>query len=143
NFVLFDLLGGDLQTSANTSPLNLITNTLSPLNSIVSRGWNGYYSSLYQVNNVIDICNKLEVSPVRNKTLGEAYYFRALNYYNLVSRWGDVPLLYENTLDKPTRTAKAEVWGFIEKNLEEAAKLLSTSDSYYYVSADAVTALQA
>ncbi len=143
NFILFDLLGGDLQTSANTSPLNLITSTLSPLNSVISRGWNGYYSSLYQVNNVIDICNKQEASAIRNKTLGEAYYFRALNYYNLIARWGDVPLLYENTLDKPTRTAKAEVWDFIEQNLEEASKLLSTADSYYYVSADAVTALQA
>ncbi|MVZ67376.1 RagB/SusD family nutrient uptake outer membrane protein [Sphingobacterium sp. DK4209] len=143
NFILFDLLGGDLQTSANTSALNLITSTLSPLNSVISRGWNGYYSSLYQVNNVVDICNKQEASAIRNKTLGEAYYFRALNYYNLIARWGDIPLLYENTLDKPTRTAKAEVWDFIEQNLEEASKLLSTADSYYYVSADAVTALQA
>lgn len=143
NFILFDLLGGDLQTSANTSPINLITSLLSPLNSVVSRGWNGYYSSLYQVNNVIDICNKQEASAIRNKTLGEAYYFRALNYYNLITRWGDVPLLPENTLEKPFRTAKAEVWGFIEQNLTEAAKLLTTADSYYYVSADAITALQA
>ncbi|WP_149525905.1 RagB/SusD family nutrient uptake outer membrane protein [Sphingobacterium hotanense] len=143
NFILFDLLGGDLQTGANASPLNLITSTLSPLNSVISRGWNGYYSSLYQVNNVIDICNKQEASAVRNKTLGEAYYFRALNYYNLVTRWGDVPLLYENTLDKPFRTAQADVWAFIEQNLKESSNLLSVADSYYYVSADAITALQA
>lgn len=143
NFILFDLLGGDLQTGANSSPINLINSTLSPLNSIVSRGWNGYYSSLYQVNNVLSICLAQPESAVRNLTMGEAYYFRALNYYNLITRWGDVPLLAENTLEKPFRAPKGEVWAFIESNLIEAAKYLSTSKSYYYVSADAVKALQA
>ncbi|WP_270090332.1 RagB/SusD family nutrient uptake outer membrane protein [Sphingobacterium sp. SYP-B4668] len=143
NFILFDLLGGDLQGGANSSPINLINSTLSPLNAVVSRGWNGYYSSLYQVNNVLSICLAQPESAIRNLTLGEAYYFRALNYYNLVTRWGDVPVLPENTLEKPFRAPKAEVWAFIESNLTEAAKYLSTSKSYYYVSADAVTALQA
>ncbi len=143
NFILFDLLGGDLQGGANSSPINLINSTLSPLNAVVSRGWNGYYSSLYQVNNVLSICLAQPESAIRNLTLGEAYYFRALNYYNLVTRWGDVPVLPENTLEKPFRAPKVEVWAFIESNLSEAAKYLSTSKSYYYVSADAVTALQA
>ncbi|WP_164108395.1 MULTISPECIES: RagB/SusD family nutrient uptake outer membrane protein [Sphingobacterium] len=143
NFIIFDLLGGDLQTGANSSPLNLINATLSPLNSIVSRGWNGYYSSLYQVNNVLSICLAQPESSLRNLTLGEAYYFRALNYYNLITRWGGVPVLPGNTLDKPFRTPKEQVWAFIETNLIEAAKYLTTSKSYYYVSADAVKALQA
>lgn len=143
NFILFDLLGGDLQGGENSSPINLINSILSPLNSIVSRGWNGYYSSLYQVNNVIAVCLSQPESAIRNVTLGEAYYFRALNYYNLLTRWGDVPLLPVNTLDKPFRAPKDEVWEFIETNLTEAAKYLSSSKNYYYVSLDAVIALQA
>ncbi len=143
NFILFDLLGGDLQGGANTSPLNLINSILSPLQSIVSRGWNGYYSSLFQVNNIIATCNDLPEGSVRNLALGEAYYFRALTYYSLMTRWGDVPLLRENTLEKPFRTPKEEVWQFIEENLSEAAKYLGDAQSYYYVSKDAVTALQA
>ncbi|NGM60887.1 RagB/SusD family nutrient uptake outer membrane protein [Sphingobacterium sp. SGG-5] len=143
NFILFDLLGGDLQGGANTSPLNLINSILSPLQSIISRGWNGYYSSLYQVNNIIATCEDLPESATRNLALGEAYYFRALTYYNLVTRWGDVPLLRENTLEKPFRAPKEEVWQFIEENLVEAGKLLGDAQSYYYVSKDAVTALQA
>lgn len=143
NFILFDLLGGDLQGGANNSPINLINSILSPLNSIVTRGWDGYYSSLYQVNNVLSVCLDQPQSEIRNLTLGEAYYFRALNYYNLVSRWGDVPLLDVNTLDKPFRAPKEEVWSFIESNLSEASKYLSASKNYYYVSLDAVTALQA
>ncbi len=143
NFILFDLLGGDLQGGANTSPLNLINSILSPLQSIIGRGWNGYYSSLFQVNNIIATCEDLPESAMRNLALGEAYYFRALTYYSLVTRWGDVPLLRENTLEKPFRAPKEEVWQFIEENLVEAAKYLGDAQSYYYVSKDAVTALQA
>lgn len=143
NFILFDLLGGDLQTGANSSPINLITSILSPLNGTVVSGWNGYYSALYQVNNVMTIAQGLPETATRNLTLGEAHYFRALNYYNLVTRWGDVPLLRNNSLEKPSRTPQAEVWSFIEEDLQEARKYLNTSQSYYYVSIDAVTALQA
>lgn len=143
NFILFDILGGDLQSGANSSAINLINSVLSPLHTVVSTGWNGYYSALYQVNNVISICNSLPEGTIRNTTLGEAYYFRAFIYYSLVTRWGDVPLLRENTLEKPSRTPSAEIWTFIEENLTEASKYLGTSNSYYYVSDDAVTALQA
>lgn len=143
SFILFDLLGGDIQGGANTSPLNLINTILSPLNSMITTSWNGYYGSLYQVNNVISICEGLPQSTSRNLALGEAYYFRALTYYNLVTRWGDVPLLRENTLEKPFRTPKAEVWQSIEDDLVESSKYLGDAQSYYYVSKDAVTALQA
>lgn len=142
SFILFDLLGGDIHTASN-APIDLINNILSPLNSMVAGGWNGYYSALFQVNNVIGICETMEASANRNKTLGEAHYFRALMYYNLVTRWGAVPVLKKNTLEKPSRDPVAEVWKFIEEELNTALSLLSTSTNYYYVSADAATALKA
>lgn len=141
-FITFDILGGTLASSSG-NPLDIINSTLSPLNSIVAVSWNGYYSALFQVNNIISICENLPASEVRNRTLGEAYYFRALLYFNLVTRWGDVPILRKNTLDKPFRNTVTDVWAFVEENLTLAAGLLNTSVSYYYVSADAVTALRA
>ncbi|WP_018630669.1 RagB/SusD family nutrient uptake outer membrane protein [Niabella aurantiaca] len=142
SFILFDLLGGDIHTASN-APIDLINNILSPLNSMIAGGWNGYYGALFQVNNVISICEGMEASETRNRTLGEAHYFRALIYYNLVTRWGRVPVLKENTLEKPFRDPVADVWKFIEEELNAASALLSTSVSYYYVSADAATALKA
>lgn len=142
SFVLFDLLGGDIHTAAG-APFDLINNILSPLNSMVGGGWNGYYGALFQVNNVIGVCEDMEASVTRNRTLGEAHYFRAYIYYNLVTRWGRVPILRENTLDKPFRDPVEEVWKFIEDELDAALGLLTTSTNYYYVSADAVTALKA
>lgn len=141
-FILFDILGGNIHT-ASGAPIDLINSTLGPLGAAVSNGWNGYYGALYQVNNVIAICESMEANPSRNTTLGEAYYFRAYLYYCLVTRWGGVPILAKNTLEKLPRNSEAEVWAFIEKNLTDAEGLLGESASYYYVSKDAALALKA
>lgn len=142
SFILLDLIGGDLHT-ASGAPRDLINNTLNPLNAAISNSWNGFYGALYQVNNVIAVCESMDASTERNRTLGEAHYFRAYLYYNLVTRWGPVPILRENTLEKPYRDAVTDVWAFIEEDLDKSSALLSTSTSYYYVSTDAPTALKA
>lgn len=142
SFVLFDILGGNVHT-ASGSPIDLINSTLTPLSGAVSTGWNGYYGGLYQANNVISICAKMEENAIRNTALGEAHYFRAYIYYCLLTRWGGVPVLSANTLEKLPRNTKDEVWSFIEQNLSEAERLLGEPSSFYYVSKDAVLALKA
>jgi hypothetical protein len=141
-WIINDLIGGTLQSSTST-PFDLINNTLSPLSGIVGGAWNGYYGALYQVNNVLKITTDLPQSTIRNRVKGEAHYFRALMYYQLVTHWGAVPLLRENTLDPVPRSSVSEVWGLIEADLDNAIALLSTSTNYYYVSQDAATALKA
>lgn len=142
SWILNDLIGGTLQTSTST-PLDLINNTLSPLSGGVTGSWNGYYSALYQVNNVLKITSDLDASTTRNRVKGEAHYFRALLYYYLVTRWGAVPLLRENTLNTVPRSPATEVWKLIEEDIDNAIELLGTSATYYYVSKDAATALKA
>ena len=142
SFIVFDIVGGTLSTSTG-NPRDLINQTLSPLHTIIANGWNGYYSALYDVNNLINAVEDFSSSPVRNMALGEAYYFRAYIYFCLVTRWGAVPILRENTMAKVSRNPVNEVWAFVEENLEKAAELLGASSSYYYTSADAVTALKA
>lgn len=142
SWILNDLIGGTLQGSTST-PFDLINNTLTPLSGAVSGSWNGYYNALYQVNNVLGITNGLPEGAIRNRVKGEAHYFRALLYYFLVTRWGDVPLLRTNTLDKIARTPAAEVWSLIEEDLDQSILLLGASTNYYYVSKDAATALKA
>jgi hypothetical protein len=142
SWILNDLIGGTLTTSTS-NPKDLINNTLSPLSGIVSGSWNGYYGAIYQVNNVLSITDNLGQSVNRNRIKGEAHYFRALMYYYLVTRWGDVPVLRQNTLELVSRDPVSEVWAFIEEDLQVASELLGTSANYYYVSKDAVTALMA
>jgi starch-binding outer membrane protein, SusD/RagB family len=142
SWIINDLLGGTLNTGSSNSS-DVINNILSPLSSIVGNSWNGYYLSLYQVNNVISITDALPSSDIRNRIKGTAHYFRALIYYYLVTHWGDVPVLPKNTLDLVKRDPASEAWTFIEDNLKTAISLLGTSTNYYYVSIDAAIALKA
>ncbi len=142
-FIFFDILGGTLSTSTG-NPRDLIYATLNPLNGYIASSWNGYFSALYQVNNLIDITE--HISPnieLRNLAKGEAHYFRAYIYFSLASRWGDVPIIRKNTLDKVKRDPLNEVWDFIEEDLDIAISLLGTSTNYYYVSQNAAKALKA
>lgn len=142
-FIMFDLLGGCIQGRTG-SPINTINGLLSPLNSNVVSQWNGYYHALYQMNNVLGIINGFPETVLTRQTKGEALYFRAYIYFNLAARWGDVPLLKTNTMDKPARSPLSEVWSFIEEDLELAQELLpNNAKNEYYICKDAATALLA
>lgn len=142
SFILFDILGGTL-TNANSNPIDLINGMLSPLNGTIYEGWSGYYSALYDVNNVIGITENIPSSRIRDLVKGEAHYFRAYIYFCLTTRWGAVPIIKKNTMELVKRDPVDQVWSFIESELDEAITLLNTSTSYYYVSNDAAVALKA
>jgi hypothetical protein len=62
--------------------------------------WNGFYKVVAQTNLVID---KVEAMPEnvfaeghKSKLLGEAYFLRALVYYNIANIWGNAPLVTES-----------------------------------------------
>lgn len=80
---------------------------------------------------------KLEAGTIKgdpvliNNYIGEAYFFRALRYYNLLAKYGDVPIvehvlknINEAVLEASARAPRNEVARFILKDLDEAAKLL-------------------
>lgn len=143
SWVINDLLGGDIKTNT-AGAFDLISNTLSPLNSIVSGSWNGYFKALYQVNNVISIVDGIESGTDRDRIKGSAHYFRAQIYTNLVTLWGDMPIIRENTLEKVSREPKEKVWEFILEDLDNAIEYLpKSSSSYYYLCKDAAMALKA
>lgn len=142
SFILFDMLGGTIQTNTGTSR-DLINSTLSPLNTYIASGWNGYFNALFQVNNMLAIANRFPEADLAAQSKGEAHYFRAYIYYSLVTRWGAVPILRGHTMERVPRDPVNEVWAFIESDLDAAIDLLGTSTNYYYVSRDAARALKA
>lgn len=141
-FMMHDLLGGGIQTTTG-SARDLINNTLSPLNAYIQGSWDGYFNALFQANTVIEVTDRF--STVQSQLIkGEALYFRAYIYFCLATRWGGVPILEKNTLEKVSRNTLGEVWNFIDQDLELATKLLTDAPtSYYYVSKDAAIALRA
>ena len=142
-YIMFDMVGGNLTNNATTNPNNLIESVLSPLSSAVVGNWNGLFAALYEVNSFIKVAGSFPSTAQNVVYLGEAYYFRALIYYSLVTRWGDVPIIRENTNALVARDPMSEVWEFIEEDLDKAIPRLSTPSVYYYVSQDAATALKA
>jgi hypothetical protein len=139
---MFDMLGGVLTTGTGNAK-DLINSTLSPLNSYIVSSWNGYFNALYQVNNMLTISDRFPYSETGQLARGEAYYFRAYIYYCLVTRWGGVPILRQNTLEKVSRNSENEVWAFIEEDIENALSILGSTSTFYLVSADAALALKA
>lgn len=144
SYIMFDLFGGNLTTKASKNSIDLINSLSTAMSDVVEAQWQGYYKALMQVNNVYSIAQGLEEGNMRNKVLGECHYFRAYLHLCLVTRFGDVPLMKENTDEKVSRTPAAEVWQFIYDELGLAVSLLGTPDEgYYYLSADAAKALKA
>jgi hypothetical protein len=66
---------------------------------------------------------------LKSRLIGEAKFLRALYYYNLISIWGNIPLILKPSLpaDKPSQAPQEQVWAQIEKDLTEAAAALPTS----------------
>lgn len=141
-YLNFDFVGGDIDRGLNATAKQLIDSKLKS-GSTASSEWNGFYSALYQVNNTMYIANRFPQSPIAKTTLGEAYYFRAYIYLSLVTRFGGVPLLRENTQDLVSRSSAEDCWNLIYEDITNAVDLLGSSNSYYYVSQDAAKALKA
>lgn len=148
SYIAFDLVGGNLINAGATTDGGMntfISNILRPEQGLMSTAWNGYYAALYQVNNLLASTAQLPESGRKNEIIGIAHFFRGYIYYNLVTRWGGVPILEQNTQAKVARNEVTEVWTFIEKELQAAIDHTPTytSGGYYFVSSIGAKALMA
>jgi hypothetical protein len=141
SYLIFDIVGGDVNQKTY-NPIDVINSELKT-GSTMSAEWKGYYSALYQVNNVINIAGRFPDNPTSQIMLAEAYYFRAWLYLCLNTRFRGVPVLTSNTEDYIPRSTEEKTWQFIDENIDKALSLLGNSTSYYYVSLDAAKALKA
>lgn len=104
----------------------------TPDNALISSAWRGMYKAICECNAFIEGMKSSGLpDDVKTQMLGEAYFLRALGYYNLVSLFSDVPLkLVASSSDgiAMPRTPKEEVFAAIVKDLQEAAKIKPTSE---------------
>jgi len=144
SYIMFDLVGGNLIPASGGSELAFIRNIMRTDYNLVNNNWSGLYRALYQVNNVLSIMAGQPASDKREHIEGVAHFFRAYIYYNLVTRWGDVPLILENTTERVSRDPAAQVWQQIEADLAIALEKAPVYEGdYYYVSRQAAQALLA
>ncbi|HVI49516.1 MAG TPA: RagB/SusD family nutrient uptake outer membrane protein [Chitinophaga sp.] len=94
--------------------------------------WKGQYQEINFCNQVLDNVPGISMDEnLKARYLAEAKFIRAYAYFRLVRAYGDVPLRLKVPKDASeynlARTAKAEVWAAIEKDLNDAAGVLPPS----------------
>jgi len=110
--------------------------------------WNYCYNKLQYANLLINAAEG-KTSAAAQEALAVSYYFRAFIYYGLVTRYGGVPIIEKPTTLDPSvqRKSEAEVWAFIEADLNRASAALTAAGSSFrsfaYVSPEAVSLLRA
>ncbi|MFV0565739.1 MAG: RagB/SusD family nutrient uptake outer membrane protein [Flavobacteriaceae bacterium] len=111
--------------------------TLASDNDYVEPLWDNIAVLRDRANYAISILEETDKITDDEKQLliARVKFIRALNYYNAVRLWGDIPLLKEYSLEEddlyPVRTPKFDVYTFIEDDLLEAAHYLPVTETEY------------
>ncbi|PKV76107.1 RagB/SusD family nutrient uptake outer membrane protein [Pontibacter ramchanderi] len=127
-------------------------NAITAENSSIKSVWSQIYRVVNVSNNLIDkvpgIQDRNLTEVQRQKILGEAYFLRALAYFDLGRAWGGVPLVLQPTKDKNSgkgigRSSLEQTYAQVLADLEQAELLLPTLSVRSRASKEAVWALKA
>ena len=127
----------------------IANNNILPENGSVGGMWSNMYGGINVANNVIDkiagIANMTDAE--KNSAMGELYFIRALNHFNLMNYFGDIPIIITPTvgvgdLDVP-RDPVEQVYSQIINDLLFAADNLPASGNKIRASKYAAKALLA
>lgn len=110
--------------------------------TVPTTGWDDSYKKIRKINTFIKQLETVDPSVMSKEQvdmmLGECYYLRANQYFQLVRRYFGVPIITEpqefssdtESLRVPRSTEEA-TWDFVLQQIDEAAKLLPTQwDTY-------------
>jgi hypothetical protein len=102
-------------------------------NTRVQELWSAIYKTINIANNIIDkvpFVNDATLDQAeRNKERGEAFFLRALSYFDLVRLWGNVPLVSRATQTPEDakdigNSTPTQIYQFIGRDLDSAETLL-------------------
>ena len=98
----------------------------------VASVWTEAYRGVFRCNQVINNVPSIDFgadTALKNRLIGEARFVRAMYYWNLVTLWGNVPLV-SDLVEASTRVPQGTVqqgWDFILADLKEAEAALPVS----------------
>ncbi len=114
--------------SSSGEPFQFTDFSLLPSNTYLKNHWTAMFTAITRSNFVLSYIDNVTFSNEETKEnyKAEAKFIRALIYFHLVRKWGDVPLVtsYLTTMqeinDNTFREKKETVYAQIVKDLEEA-----------------------
>jgi len=142
DFILQDIAGGDMnkkwQPDGDQAWMDRVASfNFTSTNQAFQGMWSYDYEGISRTNRAIsdltdqDIMSKVNMdAALKDRLLGEAYFLRAFYYFDLVTDFGDVPMILEplqnfnNAFAKTSRVAEAKVWDQIRSDLSDAEGLL-------------------
>ncbi|MEJ1238035.1 RagB/SusD family nutrient uptake outer membrane protein [Chryseolinea sp. T2] len=122
---------GRLDNQSNAGePFQFTNFSLLPSNTYLKTHWSALYVSVSRANYVLSYIDDpaIKFSNEANRAIykSEALFLRALTYFHLVRKWGDVPLVTENLVsydqivESTYRSPKEQVYNQIVADLKEA-----------------------
>lgn len=124
----------------STAPGNIIPTLVASGTSAFDPTSGGGYASVYVainranfvIKNTKALADGVITTTARNQVVGEAYFLRALAYFDLVKTYGGVPLILEPTISASQyngvkRSTVAETYAQVLADLDNAEKLLTTT----------------
>jgi hypothetical protein len=127
--------GDNIQYTGSQTVNQQLTNhaVISDL-AALSTSWSAIYNVINRANNVLAKVPALATTPafsatLKNQLLGEAYFLRALAYFDLARTWGGVQIILTPTASstdqtKTGRSSLADTYAQVLKDLTEAENLL-------------------
>ncbi|TGD82781.1 RagB/SusD family nutrient uptake outer membrane protein [Hymenobacter wooponensis] len=113
--------------------LQIDQNQLSADNVLITEAWTQMYQAVNGANNVLagvpGVNDPLLTTAEKNQLQGEAYFLRALVYFDLARGWGGVPLVLTPTRTKENgqgigRSTQAQTYDQVLADLTQAEALL-------------------
>ncbi len=146
------LSGDNIQWTGSQSQVQeFINHKVNAENATVSNAWIAIYATINRANQVISkvpaVTDPTLTDALKNPIVGEAYFIRALAYFDLARTWGGVPLItqptstpYDNSGIK--RSTQAETYAQVLKDLDAAEPLLAETVNRYHATRKTVWALK-
>jgi len=139
-------------TDSRTVSLQFIQNNVRADNEEVASAWTAIYQTINRANNIIAkipaVNDGLFTETLKNQLLGEAYFVRALAYFDLARTWGGVQIVTTPTTS-PTekfgipRSSLNDTYAQVLSDLEKAEPLLPETVNRIRATKKAAYALRA
>jgi hypothetical protein len=147
------LSGGDITwTGSQSDPSEINKHLTSATNGYVQSAWTTIYKTISAANYILadvpGVTDPLFTTATRNQYLGEAYFIRALAYFDLARGWGGVQIILKPSTS-PTdntgipRSSLADTYAQVLKDLNAAEPLVPTAVNRNRVTQKTVWALKA
>ncbi|WP_232282974.1 RagB/SusD family nutrient uptake outer membrane protein [Pedobacter sp. BAL39] len=147
------LSGDNVQWTGSQSQVQeFINHKVSAENATIESVWRGIYLSISRANQVLSkvpsVTDPLLTTTLRDQYLGEAYFIRALNYFDLARTWGGVPIITQPTTSPNDnrgipKSTQAETYAQVLADLDAAEPLLPQTTDRYRATRKTVWALKA